>query len=270
MNQQIGFNRNNRTGMGRNIRPNPEMNSNQNTIKCCVDRGTRICDIPINTYQQGTEDKYVYFCATVKIPKGFVLAGNDYVTRILLAGINLETIPLTQNCQCGDFSLCSTSKECVLLNGLIVYNVNLENFRAFCPVESVGVIPGTLFSGYGTVYVDRLLDCVASPASTACGNTDMRPIELNPFYRIVPEKCEEYLTTCDGCSIYRGRDAQEYYDVLNNPDIEKIIHIPYRLLIQSLRTEECNQTILQGAREYYGECKRELRYHVSGDESDYS
>jgi len=244
MNQQIGFYRNNRTGMGRNGRPNPEMNNNQNTINCCVDRGTQLCDIPINTFEQGTADKYVYFVSEVKIPKGFVLAGPDYVTKILLAGLDLFTVEMTQNCQCGNLSLCTTSKDCVLLNGLVLYNVTLENFRAYCPVEAINVVPVTLFSSYGEVYVDRLLDCVASQTNETFCNSDITPIALNPYYRIVPEKCEDYITLFDGCSIYRGRDAQEFYALLSNPDVEKTIHIPYRLVIQSLKTEDCNQPIM--------------------------
>lgn len=186
-------------------------------IRCCPDYGDKTCDIPINSVMLGTHQNKIDFLATVFIPKGFTVIDRGYHTCLTIGKQDLSETEMTQICRCCCCDECTTLVNCVLLNGMLNYNVTMEHFRPYCPLESDNLTKESAFCGYGNIYVDKILLC--SKDKTTC----------IPEYSIIPVQGEEFITCNNGQNIYRMQNKRDFITLLKNPNIDKVIHIPYKL-----------------------------------------
>lgn len=179
-------------------------------------------DYTDNCYRRNPSDTepVVEFLATVFIPKGFVLCDEDYETYLTIDKQDLSEVRMTKNHRCGPSDDCTTSSNCVLLNGKLTYNVTLEYFRAACLLESDNVTKEALFHDHGDIYMNKILICSRREI--------IIPI---PEYSIIPVQGEEFITSITGRNIFRMSNKWDFITLLENPDIEKVIHIPYSLFV---------------------------------------
>lgn len=159
------------------------------------------------------------FLATVIIPKGFIVCDANYSIYLTIDMQDLSEVGMTQSCRCGSFDDCTTLKNCVLLNGNLVYNVTMEYFRAACLMDSDNLTKETSFNNSGDIYVNKILLCRRDRIITM------------PEYSLIPVQGEEFITCSNGQNIFRMNNKRDFARLLENPDIEKVIHIPYRLFI---------------------------------------
>lgn len=179
-------------------------------------------DYTDNCYRRNPSDTepVIEFLATVIIPQGFVLCDEDYETYLTIDKQDLSEVRMTKNHKCGQSDDCTTSSNCVLLNGKLTYNVTLEYFRAACLLESDNVTKETLFHDNGDLYMNKILICSRREV--------IMPI---PEYSIIPVQGEEFITSITGQNIFRRDNKRNFISLLKNPDIEKVIHIPYSLFV---------------------------------------
>jgi len=169
---------------------------------------------------QSNTEPVIEFLATVTIPKGFILGDEYYETYLTIDKQNLSEVRMTKNCRCGPSDDCTTASNCVLLNGKLTYNVTMEFFKATCLLESDNVMKVTLFHDNGELYMNKILICSRREI--------IIPI---PEYSIIPVQGEEFITSITGQNIFRMSNKWDFIALLENPDIEKVIHIPYSLFV---------------------------------------
>ena len=189
----------------------------------------KTCEISMNKVELGPRDVQLFFLATIIIPAGFVMAGDNYRTSLVLDAQNLSSVGMTQIYECNKNENCKATKTCALLNGKLVYNVTIENFKAMCPLESANVAAMTSFQDFGDIYIDKILSCTYDEQTNVMSE-----------YTIIPTRFEEFITMMNGQSVFRKRNSEEYNALLRNPEIQKVLNIPYRLMICIKKDEESN------------------------------
>lgn len=176
-----------------------------------------------NSYQRNQSvRKYVTeFLATVIVPVGFILSDTNYKIYLTLDKQDVSEVGMTQSRICGPSDDCTTINSGVLLNGNISYNVIMEHFRADQLLESENLTKITAFDDYGNIYVNKIL-------RYGRGRETNIPM---PEYSLIPVKGEEFITLSNGQNIFSINNKSDFIMLLGNPNIEKVIHIPYRLFI---------------------------------------
>lgn len=166
-------------------------------------------------------EPFIEFLATVVIPQGFTVSDEDYEIYLTIDKQDVSEVGTTQNIRCGSFDDCTRSNNCVLLNGRLAYNVTMEYSLAAYPLEGEYLTGVTSFNGYGELYLDKILFCRR-------GRETIMPM---PEYTIIPVQGEEFIAGINGQNIFRIRDNRDFTMLLEDPDIEKVVHIPYRLFV---------------------------------------
>lgn len=52
-----------------------------------------------------------------------------------------------------------------------------------------------------------------------------------PDYSLIPVQGEEFIAGINGQNIFRIKNNRDFTMLLENPDVEKVVHIPYRLFV---------------------------------------
>lgn len=170
---------------------------------------------------QSSTEPVIEFLATVIIPKGFILSDEYYETYLTIDKQNLSEVRMTRNHRCGPSDDCTTSSNCVLLNGKLTYNVTMEYFKATYLLECDNLTKETSFHDNGDLFMNKILLCRR-------GRETIMPM---PEYSLIPVQGEEYIAGIDGQNIFRMKNKRDFITLLENPEIEKIVHIPYSLFV---------------------------------------
>ena len=166
-------------------------------------------------------EPFLDFLATVVIPKGFTVSDEEYEINLTIDKQDVSEVGMTKSSRCGSFDDCTTTNNCVLLNGRLAYNVTMEYARAACPLEADYLTRVTSFSGYGDIYLNKILLCRR-------GRESIIPM---PDYSLIPVQGEEFIAGINGQNIFRIKNNRDFTMLLENPDVEKVVHIPYRLFV---------------------------------------
>lgn len=202
------------------------MSDNQITTMQINGSITETAIMPINPIPAAEKVLELYFIAYVTIPVGFVVAGNDHITALTLDESTLSVnhivdTPINLNGKV----VCA--KECVTLNGDLNYNVILDGFKACEPVVSTALSTYTAFSYSENIPVRKLLA------------TSLYQYNIGVGYHLIAEQGVPFINDCKGRSIYKTSNNAMYMNLLRNPDITRVVNVPYRVIICPYATDQC-------------------------------
>ncbi|MFA9464122.1 MAG: hypothetical protein ACERKN_07485 [Velocimicrobium sp.] len=164
----------------------------------------------------------IEFHANVVIPPGYILLNyDDFKDSIALDESELATNIIMGRCNCEEAGNYMDTKNLALLTGILNYNVTFENLIPAQPINSILSSMTTQFSSNGFLQVNKIL--------TSSLNNDF----VSTDYWIDCTKGEEFITCNNGVSLYRIRDCCSFMRMLNNPNQEKVVRVPYRIKIHS-------------------------------------
>lgn len=167
--------------------------------------------LPINQITREMLEPNIPFVTTITIPVGFLpYSSTGYITNFNFDTTDLDLYQIIPNIEHAD----ANSYVFLTLKGKVTYNINIESFRPLnleISDETEGI---TTFSQKGTVLVNKVL---------TYGNSSKKlPSSFILKWKVEPN----YITSFDGTSYYTNSRKSNFYNLLNNPRIERRVNIP--------------------------------------------
>ncbi|MDO5294684.1 MAG: hypothetical protein Q4F05_18260 [bacterium] len=190
----------------------------------CINSDT--CAVRINKVPKVEKCLELYFIGYVTIPIGFVVAADNYITSLTLDQSNLSVNHIADiDVNIHGKSMCA--KDVVTLDGSLNYNVVLDGFRPYEPVQATGVFPYTAFTTSSSVPVWKLLAA------------SFYEYNLPINYTLHAEQGVQFINDCKGRTVYMTSNNALFMNILGNPDVTRVVNVPYKVTICPYVAQGC-------------------------------
>ncbi|MDO5521348.1 MAG: hypothetical protein Q4G58_12725 [bacterium] len=190
---------------------------------------SNICRERINRVPKVEKCLELYFIGYVTIPVGFVVAAEDYITSLTLDQSDLTVNHIADiDVKLNGKSACA--RDVVTLDGSLNYNIVLDGFAPCEPVQSTGVYPYTAFTTTSSIPVWKLLAA------------SFYEYNLSINYALHAEQGAQFINDCKGRTIFKTSNNTLFMNILRNPDITRVVNVPYKVTICPYVAEGCGGT----------------------------